>query len=90
MSDDDQYPPKFEPLLIRDFNGKIISGIVTEIDFRNKTFKVSNISILEQIGFKHGLEPIYGIKRKVGGFEVLSLETVSHWEKLPDNLRKEK
>ena len=84
---DEEYPPKAVPLLIKDFNGKIIAGIVTLIDYRTKMFRVSKVTILEIVGMKKGLEPIYGIKRKVGGFEDLSLGTISHWESLPDYLQ---
>ena len=80
-------PPKFVPLLIRDFNGKIIGGTIIEVDQRLRTFKVSDVLILEIVGLKHGLEPIYGVKRKMGGFETLSLESISHWEDLPKYLK---
>ena len=83
-------PPKFVPLLIRDFSRKIIGGIITEIDQRLRTFKVSDVLILEIIGLKRGLEPIYGVKMKTSGFETLSLETISHWENLPEYLKNEK
>ena len=86
MSAED-YPPKNAELLIRDFNGKIISGIVTSIDQRQKTFRVAKVQILEVVGLKKGLDPIYGVKKKTGGFEVLSLESISHWEPLPDYLK---
>ncbi|HYB04757.1 MAG TPA: hypothetical protein VED17_09860 [Nitrososphaerales archaeon] len=61
------YPPKNIELLIRDFNGKIISGIVTSIDLRERTFRVSKVQILEIVGLKKGLDPIYGVKKKTGG-----------------------
>jgi hypothetical protein len=75
------------PLLIRDFNGRIIAGTITEIDSRRQTFRVTNVSILEQVGFKHGLEPIYDVKKKVAGFVDLSLESITHWENLPHYLK---
>jgi hypothetical protein len=87
---DEPIPPKFVPLLIRDFNGKIIAGTITQIDQRSKMFRVSDVLVLELVGFKHGLEPIYGVKRRGGRFEVLSLETISHWENLPEYLKNEK
>ena len=86
MSAED-YPPRNVELLIRDFKGKIISGIVTSIDPRQKTVRVSKVQILEIVGLKKGLDPIYGVKKKTGGFEVLSLESISHWELLQDYLK---
>jgi len=81
-----EYPPKSVRLLIRDFSGKIIAGTVTAIDYRRQIVRVSNVTILEIVGLKHGLEPIYDVKRKVGGFTDLSLETLVYWENLPDYL----
>ncbi len=64
-----EYPPKFVGLLIRDFSGKIIAGTITSIDHRQKIVRVSDVSILEIVGLKHGLEPIYD-KRKIGRFHL--------------------
>ena len=71
---------------MRDFSGKIIAGTITSIDYRQKIVRVSEVTILEIVGLKHGLEPIYDVKRKVGGFTDISLETLVHWENLPEYL----
>ena len=81
-----EFPPKSIPLLIREFNGRILSGIITAIDHKRKMIRLSQVSVLEVIGLKSGLEPIYDKKRNIVGFVDISAETIIHWEKLPDYL----
>ena len=82
-------PPKSVPLIIRQFNGRVLSGVVIDIDHQRSMIRVTRISILEVVGLKKGLEPIYGKKAKVRGFLDIPIDTIVHWESLPDYLKLE-
>ena len=82
-------PPKSIPVLIRQFNGRILSGIVTEIDHEKAVLKLSKVTRLEVIGLKSRLDMIYGKKAKINGIFEVPIDTLVYWEKLPDYLKLE-
>ena len=85
MSKRDPPPPKSVPVILRKFNGQILLGTVSQIDSIN--LRVSRASVLEIVGLRTPhLEPIYGVKTKISGFLDIPLETITHWEKAPDDL----
>ena len=80
-------PPRSTPVLIRQFNGRILSGLVTEIDHHKGVLKLSRVTRLEVIGLKHGLDAIYDKIEKINGIFEVPLDTLVYWEKLPDYLK---
>jgi hypothetical protein len=80
-------PPKSTPVLIRQFNGRIISGIVTEIDHEKEILKLSKVTRLEIIGLGSRLDSIYGKKTKINGIFEIPIKTLVYWEKLPEYLK---
>ena len=80
-------PPKSIPVLIRQFNGRILSGIVTEIDHERQVLKLSKVSRLEVVGLGSRLDMIYGKKSKINGIFDVPIDTLVYWERLPDYLK---
>jgi hypothetical protein len=81
-----ELPPKLTPVLIRQFNGRILSGIVTEIDHQKEVLKLSKVTRLEVVGLGSRLDSIYGKKAKINGIFEVPIDTLVYWEKLPDYL----
>jgi hypothetical protein len=85
LSKRDPLPPKSVPVIIRQFNGRLLLGVVINID--SVKLRISQISLLEIIGLRTPhLEPIYGIKSKILGSLDVPLESIIHWEAAPANL----
>ena len=80
-------PPRSTPVLIRQFNGRILSGIITEIDREKKVLKLSEVTRLEVVGLGSRLDSIYGKRDKIIGIFEVPLDTLVYWEKLPDYLK---
>jgi hypothetical protein len=80
-------PPRSTPVLIRQFNGRILSGIITEIDRQKKVLKLSEVTRLEVVGLGSRLDSIYGKRDKIIGIFEVPLDTLVYWEKLPDYLK---
>lgn len=49
--------------------------------------KLEKVSILEVVGLKQGLEPIYATKRKSINYAFIKVEDIVHWETLPSYLK---
>ena len=82
-----ELPPRSTPVLIRQFNGRILSGIVSEIDHQKGVLKLSRVTRLEVIGLKHGLDAISGKVAEISGIFQVPIDTLVYWEKLPDYLK---
>ena len=80
-------PPGSTPVLIRQLNGRILSGIITEIDRQKKVLKLSEVTRLEVVGLGSRLDSIYGKRDKINGIFEVPIDTLVYWEKLPDYLK---
>jgi hypothetical protein len=63
-----ELPPKSTPVLVKQFNGRILSGIVTEIDHQREVLKLSRVTRLEVVGLDGKLDSIYGKRRRSTAF----------------------
>ena len=80
-------PPLREKVLIKQLSGRILAGEVGTIYNNNSMLRLDKVSIVEVIGLKQGLEPIYSFKRKSIKYAFIKTEDIIHWEKLPDYLK---
>lgn len=83
-------PPRSVPVLIKEISGRIVAGEITSIYENGSMIKVETIGLLEAIGFKKGLEPIYRLKAQTIKFAFIKVDDIVHWEPLPEYLKKEK
>ena len=79
-------PPKSLPVLIREDNGRILAGIVEEIDRAKGVIRLSNVSLLAVVGLKTKLDAIYMKTGKIHGIVEVPIERIAHWQKLPRNI----
>jgi len=79
-------PPRSVPVIIRQFNGRLLLGIVTQIDSDRSILRLSKVSLLEVVGLRGELEPIYAVKSKIRGYFEVPIDTIIHWENAPDSL----
>jgi hypothetical protein len=76
------------PVIIKEVSGRILAGEIASIYENGSMIKLEKVSLLEVVGFKQGLEPLYGYKSKSIKFAFIKVEDIVHWENLPDYLRK--
>ena len=84
---DRELPPRHVPVLIKEENGRILGGEVTTIYNEDTMIRVDKVVLLEVVGIKHGLEPIYSYKSKSIKYAFIRVEDIIHWEKLPSYLK---
>lgn len=80
-------PPRWVPVLIKEVNGRILAGEISSIYDEGSMIKLEKVSILEVVGLKQGLEPIYATKRKSINYAFIKVEDIVHWETLPSYLK---
>ncbi len=75
------------PVLIKEIDGRILAGEITSIFNEGSMIKLEKISLLEVVGLKEGLEPIYDYKTKSIKYAFIRVEDIVHWENLPCYLK---
>jgi hypothetical protein len=80
-------PPRGVPLLIKEVNGRILAGEIASIYEEDTMIKLEKVSVLEVVGMKHGLEPIYDYRAKSIRFAFVRVKEIAHWENLPKYLK---
>jgi hypothetical protein len=80
-------PPRNVPVLIKELDGRILAGKVASIYNEGAMIKLEKVSILQVVGLKEGLEPIYDYKKESIKFAFIRTENIVHWELLPENLK---
>jgi hypothetical protein len=83
----DNLPPRSVPILIKEESGRILAGVVATIYNDNTMLRLDKVSLLEVVGMKRGLEPIYNCKAKSIRYAFIRVDDIVHWEKLPDYLK---
>jgi len=82
-------PPKSLPVLIRQQNGRILAGIVVEVDRKKGQVRLSHVILLSVVGLKSKLDPIYEKSGKIKGILEIPIESIALWEKLPAYIKLE-
>jgi hypothetical protein len=80
-------PPRHIPVLIKELDGRILAREVASIYENGSVVKLEKVSLLEVVGVKHGLEPIYRFKKNPIRFAYIKTEDIVHWENLPSYLK---
>ena len=75
------------PVIIREISGRILAGEVASIYNEGSMIKVRKVSLIEVVGLKHGLEPIYAFKPKSIRNAFIKVEDIVYWENLPTYLK---
>ena len=68
-------------------SGRVLAGEVVSIYEEGAMIRLDKVSILEVVGFKHGLEPIYGFKKNPIRHAFIKTEDIVFWENLPNYLK---
>jgi hypothetical protein len=74
-------------VLIKEISGRILAGEIRSIYEEGTMIQLEKVSLLEVVGMKHGLEPIYGFKKNPIRFVTIKTEDIVHWENLPSYLK---
>jgi len=82
-------PPRSLPVLIRQQNGRILAGIVVEVDRKKGQVRLSHVTLLSVVGLKSKLNPIYKKSAKINGILEIPIESIALWEKLPSYIKLE-
>jgi hypothetical protein len=80
-------PPVHIPVLIKELSGRVLAGEIASIYEDGKMIKLEKVSLLEVVGLKERLEPIYGFKKKSIRFAYIRTDEIVHWEELPSYLK---
>ena len=83
---DRTFPPLSSPVIIRQEGGRTILGEVVKVDRRKGLLQLAKASILEVVGLRRSLEPIYSKKVALDGSIVIPIQEIAHWEKAPHDL----
>lgn len=82
-------PPRKTPVLIKEIDGRILAGEITSIFDERKKIKLERVIVLEVVGLRAGLEPIYAEVKstRIINYAFIEVEDIVHWEPLPGYLR---
>jgi len=75
------------PVIIKEISGRILAGEIASIYENDTMIKLEKVSLIEVVGLRHGLEPIYGFKTKSIKYAFIRVEDIVHWENLPSDLK---
>lgn len=80
-------PPRHFPVLIKEISGRVLAGEIASIYNEGTMIKLEKVSLLEVVGLKHGLEPIYAFKKNPIRYAFIKAEDIVEWESLPSYLK---
>jgi hypothetical protein len=80
-------PPRSVPILIKELDGRVLAGEIVSIYEEGTMIKLEKVCMLEVIGLKEGLEPIFSYKKKSIKYASIRTDEIVHWELLPDYLK---
>jgi len=75
------------PVIIKEISGRILAGEIASIYENGSMIKLEKVSLIEVVGLRHGLEPIYAYKTKSIKYAFIRVEDIVHWENLPSYLK---
>ncbi len=84
--DERRFPILSTPVIIRQERGRTILGEVVKVDRRKGLLQLAKASVLEDVGLRGALEPIYSKKISLDGRIVIPIQEIAHWEKAPHEL----